>query len=1378
MSKTCQKLYIHPNGGKSFIFYLIAFFFFILIAQGQDYVPETKVYSVKEGLSHRQVNDVIEDRQGFIWIATPAGLNRFDGYSFRIWGTEDGLHSDQISHVFEDAYGFIWAISVNHVDLIDPRSNKVVPFSAQYGNKIPNGFKDKIGKPILTQDSTLYWATRRGFVTFHPRRGFHLTRIRDSAIASGAEFTLNFVSSQNTVWGVIYKHNSENIVEIEAEGHILQNIENKKGNVTYVLSGRLSNQLTHHYNLTDTTLLKAVFISIGIDNKIQALTSPPDFDYSYFLTTYGKLHKDKLLFSDYRIFKVGDKRPLFDFSNFQSGVNKSARALLIDRSEKIWVGTDFGLLLINMHENRFQRYLFSEDVLKIGIACRGILEKDNQLIVNTEGAIFILDKTTGAFKPYPIVIGYGKSVGLSTFWYALSKDKKGNIFAGWNSGILHLDILSSKNTKLIFDTEKADYILPWTIFHDHRQRLWIGTYQNGLQVYDLKTSQLPSFSKYNGFDELKTAGIVSIQLDKDKNIWLCATTGFYLFDLEKGITERHWSGGKGAFHLPYDNIYHFYEDKEGIFWLATGGGGLIRWDRKNNKTQQFSRKAGLPNNTVYAVYEDNHQHLWLPSDYGIIQFDKERGQVRRVYLPEDGITHPEFNRISHYRGKDGTLYFGGLNGITAFNPNDFYGKEKTKKIPLVITNFQQFNGDSNRLTDKTGDLLTTNEIILNPSDRFLNLEFALLTFNQSDKIQYAYKIDGIDADWNYQNEPRLRLARLPYGTHTLHIKGQAANGLWGGNELNIKVRVVRPFYLQYWFLFLSLVVIVGTAWLLYKWRTRDLKQNQQRLETEVKVQTEQIRGQAEKLRQLDTLKTRFYTNITHEFRTPLTVIMGMATEIEEIANKEKGKSTSRLFTAVSLIQRNSKNLLRLINQLLDLSKLDSGSMKTHLVQADIINYLQYLVESFYSMAQEKKIRLIFYPETPELVMDFDEEKMQIIIYNLLSNALKFTPESGKVVLHAVQTQQSTAPFLQLKVQDTGVGIGEKELPHIFDRFYQADNSSTRKSEGTGIGLTLTKELVELMGGSITVESTLGKGTVFTLLLPVRHSMAVQPQEGHTPTKQNVALEFLPNFPLAAQENTSLTTDSDKPLLLIIEDNRDVVTYIKGLLSHDYQVETAANGKIGIEKALEIIPDIIISDVMMPEKDGYEVCDTLKHDERSSHIPIILLTAKAEQEDKIMGLRAGADAYLQKPFDKAELLVLLEKLIELRKRLQLRYSTNELTESKGVLPKPSAPTLDDIFLQKIRQAIEAKIDNPELGVTHLCDAVNLSHTQLFRKLKALTGENPTLFIRKVRLQKAFQLLQTTEINVSEIAYAVGFSDPNYFSRAFHEEFGKAPSAIRK
>lgn len=516
--------------------------------------------------------------------------------------------------------------------------------------------------------------------------------------------------------------------------------------------------------------------------------------------------------------------------------------------------------------------------------------------------------------------------------------------------------------------------------------------------------------------------------------------------------------------------------------------------------------------------------------------------------------------------------------------------------------------------------------------------------------------------------------------------------------------------------------------------------------------------EAERLKDLNNLKSRLYTNITHEFRTPLTVIMGMT---ESIDGHDEAKE---------MIQRNSNNLLRLINQVLDLSKAESGNLKMDLVQADIINFLQYLTESFHSMANAKDIQLTFYSEEKEIVMDFDEQKIQHIIYNLLSNAIKYTPEKGKIVFHVKQEEGK----LCLKVKDNGQGIAPKDQPYIFDRFYKVDQSSLAKIDGVGIGLALTKELIEFLNGEILLESVLGEGSEFIVYLPINRS-----EEKDVDTldpirhEEKIDVEEKEITPKFEPELMDLNFDKNEiPQLLLVEDNEDVITYIKSCINEDYNIEVARDGQEGIEKAFELIPDIIISDLMMPRKNGFEVCRTLKHDEKTSHIPIILLTAKATQEDKIEGLETGADAYMMKPFQKIELKTRVKKLIENRIALQAKYKGNLTAISK------KTTSSEDEFFQKVIQIIQKELDNPNFSVAELSKEMHLSSTQMYRKLKALTGLPPSKFIRRFRLQNSLELLQNSSMNIAEIAYEVGFSDPNYFSRAFSEEFGKSPSEIRK
>lgn len=519
-------------------------------------------------------------------------------------------------------------------------------------------------------------------------------------------------------------------------------------------------------------------------------------------------------------------------------------------------------------------------------------------------------------------------------------------------------------------------------------------------------------------------------------------------------------------------------------------------------------------------------------------------------------------------------------------------------------------------------------------------------------------------------------------------------------------------------------------------------------------------------KELGTVRSHFFTQVTHEFRTPLTVILGM---VDNLKSNLKNIQFPKAERSLEMIRRNGKNLLRLVNEMLDMAKLESGVMELKLVQADIVPFIKYVCESFQSYAKESQINLTVYSEIDALKMDFDSDRLTAVISNLLSNALKFTNPDDKIIVHLRQLVEAEKKFLIIKVKDNGLGISEEAKPYIFDQFYQAGNTPSLRGEGTGIGLALTKEFVELMQGTIEVKSELGKGSEFIVKIPVSKiagevSDIYQPLEPQksAPVETQTLLEGI------IEENTEL------PLALIIEDNTDVAYYLGTCLKGKYKTLHAPNGLAGIEMAFENIPDIIISDVMMPYKDGYEVCDTLKNDERTDHIPIILLTAKATREDRIMGLAFGADAYLSKPFNKPELFTRLDQLVLLRKKILDKFEKTGL----GSFLKMRAENPETKFLQKIIKIIHQEISNHSFGSRHLARKLNLSESQIYRKLKAVTGKSTAIFIRSVRLQRAKELIQTTGKTISEIAYDVGFNDPSWFSRAFREEFGYAPSELYK
>ncbi|MGH1436680.1 MAG: hybrid sensor histidine kinase/response regulator transcription factor, partial [Lewinella sp.] len=505
-----------------------------------------------------------------------------------------------------------------------------------------------------------------------------------------------------------------------------------------------------------------------------------------------------------------------------------------------------------------------------------------------------------------------------------------------------------------------------------------------------------------------------------------------------------------------------------------------------------------------------------------------------------------------------------------------------------------------------------------------------------------------------------------------------------------------------------------------------------------------------------------YTNITHEFRTPLTVILGMADLLKKNSKTKE------------LIVRNSQGLLRLVNQILDLAKLESGHLKLDMIQADIIPYLKYLMESLQSYAERTELTLVFQSNANHLMMDFDEKKLEIITSNLLTNAIKFSEEGGKILFDVKQIKEQ----LIITVSDNGIGISPENIAHIFNRFYQVDTPNHKikgsNKTGSGVGLTLTKELVELMGGNIKVDSATDQGTTFTISLPISNHAPIVVQE--------YSLPLTPLGLRAANEKRPLTVDDaieadELPLLLLIEDNEDVAAYITACLQDFYTVDWAKNGAIGIERALSSIPDAIISDVMMPEKNGFEVCQKLKGDERTNHIPIILLTAKIDIPSRMEGLGAGADAYLAKPFLKEELLIRLAKMVELRRSLQEKYASSDFTALLDTAQDKVDNSPEALFLKKASLIIQEHIDDSEFGNQELSQQMAMSESQLNRKIKALTDQTLSIFIRNIRLQKAKILIETTSLNISEVAYHVGFSSPAYFSSTFSKRFGAAPNTFR-
>ena len=897
----------------------------------------------------------------------------------------------------------------------------------------------------------------------------------------------------------------------------------------------------------------------------------------------------------------------------------------------------------------------------------------------------------------------------------------------------------------------------------------------------------------------------------------------YAGTLEGKLFECRLSGdqwiAKPLFQID-GGIEGIVEQTNGNLWLQTYFKGLYFAQRQAGelnknafKLQKYDTLSGLPSMTYNFPYEFENK-IYVTTSEGMYHFNRKdkvfkkdtiltnqydesvdafgfmgmdkRGTIwqtvragfeNKIYkLSENKLSelyeYNLFNDFSTYSMEllEDIILFTGPKGVLLYNQN--ITRPENKNLDARIRKVW-LNNDS--LIYAGSNIHKTKEdgFEIPFKTNTLKFEYTLPFYNKTENNTYQYILDDFDEDWSsWTDETKKDYTNIPAGDYSFKVRSKNVFNVVSSED-SYSFSILPPWYSTWWAYFIYAIGAIGIMALYSKWRSQELQKKNVALENTINKRTLEIRQknellnhQTEQLVQLNDSKTRLYSNITHEFRTPLTVILGMA---ETLKTNVLNKSFEGADKSLEMIRRNGKNLLQLVNEILDLAKVESGSMELNLVQTDAIPFVKYLSESFHSLAEAEKINLAVYSEINTLEMDIDVNKMASIISNLLSNAIKFTAANGKIIVHLNKIKTKDSELFSIKVQDNGLGLAEDDIAHLFDRFYQVDNESSQYQEGTGIGLSLAKEFVELMNGTIGVESTLGKGSTFTVQIPVTNTAV-----------KTVDAKITVDPPIKKTANGTKTEPSvmdeasSLPLALIIEDNEDVAHYLKTCLKGKYQTIHASNGNMGIEMAYEKIPDIIISDVMMPGKDGFEVCATLKADERTDHIPIILLTAKVTTEDRLAGLSHGADAYLAKPFNEKELFIRLDQLVLLRKKLIDKIQKDGF----NTFLNKQVESPETKFLQKVIHFINEDISNATFGAGDLADKLHLSESQIYRKLKAITDKSTAVFIRSIRLQKAKELIETTDKTISEIAYETGFNDPSWFSRAFKDEFGFAPSDIHK
>jgi signal transduction histidine kinase/ligand-binding sensor domain-containing protein/DNA-binding response OmpR family regulator len=1457
--------------------------------------------SLKDGLSHTLVSDMVEDDIGFLWFATQEGINRFDGYEFKVFNSSQGSGNPSktwMRNIYKDNRGKIWIYyEGGGIDRLDPEteifrrfhpdtsksgitsdvsiSSDQMPGKAFYDdlegnlwigttkglNKYDystdrfetyrhdhahaNSLSDDRVTCIAEDSRHNYWiGTQNGLNHYNPRTG-RFTRFfpgNDKAkCINDTSITFIYIDTDQSVW-VGTQHGGLNIM------HHAYNADSF--NISHPIDAPLNKNLAATINFI--TRLNHGQILVGSINGLyvysdskakpylipetrnQSLNAVLEDNYGYI---WLGANLDPGLFRLHPDLKTID---VFSFDDRNKYSFQGNRVLFIKKSRTgiIWISVEKnGLFRIDSQAKKFRMlddnphkkiYLSNKDVY-------AIYEDDQQnLWVGTKTELNRINLKTEQVRRFHnkqdihrgIVYEYSKQLPAELIG-AIRKDTDGRKL--WMGAFDYKISLYDPATDMFLnyhhDEKNPRSFLPWslrTICVTKGKQVYFGATGMGLSQIsdDRKTFR---YFPYNttGKNGTTDAAINIIYEDRDSMLWIGTLSGgLDRFDPKRQEFTHYLSNPENPSALSNEVVKCILESdihRDHTLWIATHG-GLNKLDRSTGKFTRITVNDGLPSNTLHGILEDKTGRLWMSSNKGLVLYDPDMGSIR-VYTEDDGLQSNEFNEGSYFKNKDGIMYFGGSNGITYFDPAGI--KDNPYEVKVVITNFRLYskpvlvNDTVGKRVILTKTISYTHEITLLPKDKIISFEFAGLHFSAPDKMKYKYILEGFETEWNEVDASHrfANYTNIPSGDYTLKVMGCNNDGIWSKHPAILKIHILPPFWERFWFKGLIIVFIFLVFMTIIQVRTQILNRQKKILQSQVEERTHklkeanelleskqseiiaqsekisqqrdflreknialeeqksEVQKMAERLHESDQMKLSFFTNISHEFRTPLTLIMSPT---EKLLGQNNYNDIPAVKENLSLIHRNIKRLYKLINQLLEIRRIETGNLKLKTQKEDIVKYLFEIFQLFRPFAEKKDIdfQFISHKETEELFIDTD--KIEKIFYNLLSNAFKYTPIGGKIVLAVIGNQRlEDREMLRIDVSDSGPGIEEKEQPHIFERFYQMSNKAATGTISTGIGLSLSKDLVESHYGEIRFSSQMNKGTTFSVYLPVS-AEHLKPGEISDESGVEYSFEYMKSMlesPAYSEHDkaSGLLEPEGNPKLLVVEDNIDMQQFLYNELKDDYLVVLAKDGMEGLEMAKAQLPDLILSDIMMPQMDGIMMCEKIKTDELTSHIPVLLLTAKSEVESQICGLETGADDYIIKPFSPEVLKLRLKNTLDVRKQLVERFS-----KDNSIIPSNiKINQIDQGFLEKFVRIVEENIDDTEMSGDRLAFELNMSKGNLYKKLKALTGMTVNIYLRTIRLKIAARLLKNGNYNISEVAYAVGFSNPKYFSTCFSEMFLKSP-----
>ena len=1087
----------------------------------------------------------------------------------------------------------------------------------------------------------------------------------------------------------------------------------------------------------------------------------------------------------------GNKLRHYSLDNSEDAglLHNSIWSLFVDNNERIWLGYyNSGLAISDRLYDKFlhiKSIKNNDNSLKAGSVKEMVKVKRNELWIATDGGgidIFNTENNTVSHINSKDSSHYN---GLfSDYIGAMLLDSEKNLWvASWDNGLYllkngsrHFKNYNKKNTSgnLVTNT-----IL--SLAEDANGIIWLGTYLDGIQSLNPKTGK---FKKYD-LKTFTTAGITNTQVrkvlvDSKDNIWLGTIRGLYRVkqsNTNDYVVDFFGDRMTAKHNNPADVNYilTIYEDSNNDIWIGTRGAGLCKYDISEDEFLWFNKFNGLEEENVSAIIEDDNKNLWVSGNSGITKINLKTS-VFTNYTSDDGLLSNDYNFSAVLKDENGYLYFGNIKGVDYFNPN---GLEINKQEPLLyLTDFKLFNESvvpNIQDSPLKNVIAETNRITLNHKQSVFTIEYTGVNYTRTEKNQYAYFLQGYENDWNYVGNKRsATYTNLDHGEYVFKLKASNNDGIWNEVPLQLSITVLPAWWKSNLAICIYLLLFFTGIFLLNYLTKARLKE---------KAILKSERDQRLHEEELNEKKIQFFTNISHEFRTPLTLIIN---PLKDIINSPDLSLPESIKNKHKIIYKNTDRLYRLINELMDFRKLELDKIRLSAQKIDAVAFTQNVISYFEDEARAKNIYLTFDAEEPNINLWADINMFEKIIFNFLSNAFKVSESGGTINISILSSNRThvlplihndeLVDVIEIRVSDSGPGIPKDQLDKIFNRFYQINHLNNSYYGGTGIGLELVSNFVKLHRGKIEVKSEIGEGTTFTVIFPKgkSHLNANEIIENqHIKPRLDKNLFVSGDFSKDENNDDSKTSGKKKYHLLIVEDNEELVDYLFDEMKGQYNILTAPNGKKGLELARQQLPDVILTDIMMPEMDGHVFAKFVKSDIRTSHIPILMLTAKTRIEDRIQGLEIGADAYMVKPFDIKLLKLRIAQLIKSRQLIFDKY----FSDISGAKEKTQAQSIDKKFIENLLNYVNKNISNPDLSVEILSEKLNLSRSQLYRKIKTLTGQTPNEFIRRIRLERAKKLLVNGGVgNVGEVCYKVGFSSPSYFTKCFKAHFKILPTDI--